>query len=728
MADTLFQVFKLLAGIAVPFAAFATGLRATDALWLLRRPRLLARSLVAILVVIPLATALFVEAMGLDAITRGALIVAVLSIGIAPPDLLRVTRSGARHEYNIDLSILLLVVSILYLPLAVAIYRALSHHDVYLAPRKVARVVFAQALIPLLLGVVMARLWPRTVRPLQRYTTAFVLFAMTVVPIAAIALKWRELLTISARTWVTCIAVAGMSLVIGHLLGGPRRETRPVLATAATMRFAALALLLVSAVHGGIYLIPPIVAYVITSTVMTMLYDVLRERMNKVEEAAATHTAAQFPDGFLWGTSTAAYQIEGAVHEDGRGASIWDRYAHTPGTILDGSNADIAVDHYHRYKEDVALMKRLGVKAYRFSIAWPRVFPDGTGAPNGRGLDFYQRLVDELRAANIEPFATLYHWDLPQALQDMGGWESRDTASAFADYAGFVARRLDGLERIFTLNEPSTFVDLGHGSGKMAPGLRLPPARVNQARHHVLLAHGLAVRAIRMARRELFVGPAEAMRIAVPVVESAEHIAAAEIATRELNAPYLTAILEGRYTPGYLSTAGIDAPHFTDADMKIISRPVDFVGINVYAAHHYVRAIDAAPGYAIVPGASLLRQLSPEAMYWAPRMLHKLWKVKDIYITENGAPFAHVPSSDGIDYDTDRIMFLRSYLLQLQRAIAAGAPVRGYFHFSLMDDFEWSAGYKARFGLYYVDHATQRRIPKLSAAFYREVATTNSVA
>ena len=444
-----------------------------------------------------------------------------------------------------------------------------------------------------------------------------------------------------------------------------------------------------------------------------------------------------FPDGFLWGTATASYQIEGAWNEDGKGESIWDRFVHTPGKIKNGDTGDVALDHYHRYKEDVLLIKSLGAGAYRFSISWPRIFPEGTGAPNLKGLDFYSRLTDELLAGGIEPFATLYHWDLPEALQDRwGGWESRDTANAFADYSGYVAERLsDRIRHFFTVNEFTTFVELGYGAGLLAPGLNLPPARLNQLRHHAVLGHGLAVQAIRAkARQGTVVGLAENITAGVPVVETTEHIAAAERYTREINAGYLTVILEGRYSDAFLASAGADAPKFTPEELKVISSPLDFVGINVYVPK-YVRAVDAAPGYQALEFskshprmASSWHFIGPETLYWAPRHLVKLWNVKDIYITENGCGAADDPAADGIVYDSDRIMFLRSYLAQLQRATAEGMPVRGYFYWSALDNFEWSAGYGTRFGLIYVDYATLKRTPKLSASFFREVAARNHVA
>jgi beta-glucosidase len=451
-----------------------------------------------------------------------------------------------------------------------------------------------------------------------------------------------------------------------------------------------------------------------------------------------TSVPPAFPNDFCWGTATSAYQVEGAVKEDGRGPSIWDRFVHTPGRVADASNADIADDHYHRFKDDVQLMKSLGATAYRFSIAWPRIFPQGSGRPNPKGLDFYHRLLDELGANGIEPFVTLYHWDLPQALQDrLGGWRSRDTAKAFADYAGYVAARVsDRVRHIFTINECSRLVHLGHALGIDAPGLKLSRREVNQVRHHVALAHGLAVQAIRAhGRRGVKIGPAENLVVCIPAIEAPADIRAAEIATRELNAAYLTVILEGRYLESFLAEAGEDAPRHTPEDLAIISSPIDFVGLNVYKPDEYVVAADNARGFALVPApasfphmdSSWLR-FDPAAMYWAPRHAAKLWNPKSIYISENGTSTADKPAADGRVDDVDRIMYLRNHLLHLQRAIAGGAPVSGYFLWSLMDNFEWADGYAKRFGLYRVDFATLKRTAKLSASFYREVIRRNAVA
>src|SRR5689334_24478379 len=300
------------------------------------------------------------------------------------------------------------------------------------------------------------------------------------------------------------------------------------------------------------------------------------------DSAPRANTGREFPPGFVWGTATASYQVEGAVKEDGRGPSIWDTFSHTPGKVNSDSNGDVANDHYHLYKSDVQLMKALGVKAYRFSIAWPRVLPNGDGPPNPKGLDFYNRLVDELLANGIQPFATFYHWDLPQSLQDrFGGWEGRDTSKAFGDYAGYVAARLtDRVKHIFTINEFGAFIEVGYRWGVHAPGLKLTGSRLNQTRHHAVLGHGLAVQAIRAAAKPgTKIGLAENISIASPVFETPANIAAAETATREMNAQYLTVIMEGKYTDFYLKQAGAEAPKFTPEELQTISSPLDFVGI-----------------------------------------------------------------------------------------------------------------------------------------------------
>ena len=458
---------------------------------------------------------------------------------------------------------------------------------------------------------------------------------------------------------------------------------------------------------------------------------------NPVEQAVANISERSFPEGFLWGTATAAYQVEGAVNEDGRGTTIWDTFSHIPGKVKNNDTGDVACDMYHRYPSDIKLMKDMNVKIFRFSVAWSRIFPDGTGTPNQKGIDFYKRLTDDLLANDIQPFATLYHWDLPQALHDKyKGWESRATAKAFGDYAGFISKQLgDRVKHYFTLNEMSTFVELGYGNGIFAPGLQLPQAGLNQVRHHAVLAHGLAVQAIRAnAPSGTKIGLAENLSVPVPIIDTPENIKAAEIAMREENAGYLTVVMEGKYTDKFLKRTGADAPKFTEEDLKIISSPLDFVGINVYNPAGYVQAADNEDGYKTLPFAksqprstSQWQVLGPESLYWAPKNVHKLWGVKELYITENGTSGTDELTPDKHIYDTDRVSFMRNYLTQLQKATAEGVPVKGYFYWSLMDNFEWTSGYGTRFGLYYVDYKTLERIPKESAAYFKVLARDNKV-
>jgi beta-glucosidase len=455
--------------------------------------------------------------------------------------------------------------------------------------------------------------------------------------------------------------------------------------------------------------------------------------------AAASPPAAvespAFPHGFLWGSATASYQVEGAVHDGGRGQSIWDTFAHTPGKVFNGDTGDVADDFYALYPKDIQLMKDLGVKTFRFSIAWSRIFPTGTGAPNQQGVDFYRRMVNALLAAGIQPFCTLYHWDLPQTLQDKGGWENRDTAKAFADYAGYTAGKLsDIVSHFMTMNEMRTFVELGYGTGTHAPGLKVGPKRLAQLNHYVVLGHGLSVQAIRANTKPgTKVGIADNITATVPVFNSEEHVAATRKAFREENAMFLTVVEEGKYTSQYLKRLGADAPKFTPEEMKTIASPMDFVGINIYQPS-YVRADDSEKGYVMVkPPASYPHMYSPwltigpEALYWGPKLVHETWKVPELYITENGASSTDELAADGNIYDTDRVMYLRNYLTQLQRAVSEGAPVKGYFLWSLLDNYEWADGYEKRFGITYVDFKTQKRTPKLSAKFYKDVIAKNMV-
>ena len=441
-----------------------------------------------------------------------------------------------------------------------------------------------------------------------------------------------------------------------------------------------------------------------------------------------------FPQGFLWGSATASYQVEGAVGEGGRGPTIWDTFSHTPGKTANGDTGDVADDFYHRYAQDVQLMRELGLKTCRFSIAWSRIFPTGTGKPNQAGVDFYRKLADTLLQAGVEPYATLYHWDLPQPLQDKGGWENRDTAKAFGEYAGFIAGKLqDRVKHFMTTNEISTFTELGYGNGIHAPGLKVGPKRLAQLTHHAVLGHGMAVRAIRASAPGAMVGLAENPRVTVPVIATPEHIKAAHTAMWEENAQFLGVILGGRYTDLYLKRLGANAPTFSPEDLQIISSPLDFVGLNIYTAS-YARADASEAGYAMVPPpASFPHMLSPwltvgpEALYWGPKLASEIWKPKALFITENGCSSADVVAPDGHVYDSDRVMYFRNYLTHLQRAVAEGVPVKGYFLWSLLDNYEWADGYEKRFGITYVDFKTQKRTPKLSAMLYKQIIANNRV-
>ena len=457
------------------------------------------------------------------------------------------------------------------------------------------------------------------------------------------------------------------------------------------------------------------------------------ESFSKIALGQPVSAGPKFPSGFRWGCATAAYQVEGAASEDGRGPSIWDVFSHTPGKTFNGDTGDVADDSYHRYKEDIQLLKALGVSTYRMSISWSRIFPNGTGQANPKGLDYYNRVIEELLANRITPYVTLFHWDLPAALP--GGWQSRDTSKAFADYAGYVTRRLsDRVHHFMTTNEFTCFTDIGYREGRFAPGLKLPDGPANQVRHHGILGHGLAVQAIRAntpARTQ--VGLAENAKIYVPVIELPEHIEAARRATRDGNAPFLTTLMEGKYPDSYLEQEGPNAPKFEPGDMNAIGSRLDFVGLNVYTPE-YVRADGSPRGYQVEPRqksyprmASSWLYIGPEVIYWAVRNVCDLWHPPAVYITENGCSADDVLTPEGRIEDTDRVMYLRNHLTHLHRAAAEGYPIKGYFLWSLMDNFEWADGYSKRFGIHYVDFKTLKRTPKLSAEWYRAVIAHNSV-
>jgi beta-glucosidase len=447
-----------------------------------------------------------------------------------------------------------------------------------------------------------------------------------------------------------------------------------------------------------------------------------------------------FPSDFVWGVAASAYQIEGATRADGRADSIWDTFCRQPGAIWSGQTGDIACDHYARMPADVALMQELGVRAYRFSIAWPRIMPEGTGRVLRAGVDFYSRLVDHLLAANITPFATLFHWDYPQALSDRGGWLSRESADWFAEYTAVVIDALsDRVVHWMTLNEPQVFLKFGHADGINAPGLKLPLREQLLATHHALLAHGKAVQVIRAcARRKVHVGYAPVCVVKYPASTSERDIAAARALTNGFpdrtlwnNAWFNDPVFLGRYPEEGLKHFAPDVPDFNPADLREIHQPLDFLGLNIYEGQP-VRAgddgvaipVERAVGH---PTTAFRWPVEPQSLHWGPRFMHERYNIP-IYITENGLSNIDWVSLDGKVHDPQRIDFTRRYLLALRDAIDAGVDIRGYFHWSFMDNFEWAAGYKERFGLVHVDFTTQARVPKDSAYWYRRVMHTNGAA
>jgi beta-glucosidase len=470
-----------------------------------------------------------------------------------------------------------------------------------------------------------------------------------------------------------------------------------------------------------------------------------------------------FPAGFTWGAATAAYQVEGAADEDGKGPSIWDTFSHTPGAVHHGDTGDIACDHYHRVAQDVGLMADLGLAGYRFSVSWPRIQPDGTGPVNQRGIDHYRRLVDLLREQGIAPVVTLYHWDLPQALQDRGGWTARDTAARFADYAAAVAGAIDGADRWITINEPWVAAHEGYSLGTHAPGHRDFSAAL-AASHHLLLAHGRAVPAIRSAQRTP--APVGITLNLIPAVPGDDDAASREAAWRAdgyHNRWYLDPVLRGEYPADMLALYGESAPlDFIDAaDLAEIAAPLDFLGINYYnrTAVRSAAPPDARPNLITATGGQtplsaaettpltaegVLRtagvrrpELDVTSTGWTiePAGLRDIllrvageYPALPLYVTENGAAYHDYPDPDGRVKDPERIAYLRGHIAAVHEAIAGGADVRGYFCWSLLDNFEWNDGYSQRFGLVYVDYATQRRTPKSSAWWYAALARTNRLA
>jgi len=452
--------------------------------------------------------------------------------------------------------------------------------------------------------------------------------------------------------------------------------------------------------------------------------------------------ARRFPEAFLWGAGTSAYQIEGAVNEDGRGRSIWDVFSHTPAKVRTGETGDIACDSYHRVAEDVELLAELGVGAYRFSIAWSRVLPTGRGPVNQAGLDHYRSLVDELRANDIVPVVTLYHWDLPQNLEEDGGWAVRDTAELLAQYASVVAQALgDQVGMWTTLNEPQQSIHQGYRVGTHAPG-RQDPGLAAAATHHLLLAHGLALQALRAALPATVpVGIALDPHPFRALGEDAEATVAQLDADH--NRVCLDPVLHGAYPtqaqpdllpPDDLIRAG---------DMEAISAPLDFLGVNYYRPHYIRRGdwsqlllgespVPAHPGFVEYlppecPRTVMGWLVEPEGLHETLTRLHRETGGLPLYITENGCAAEDYVNPDGEVNDSERVDYIRGHLDAVLRAVEDGVDVAGYFHWSLLDNFEWAWGYRRRFGLYYVDYGTQRRLPKRSAAFYSQVARTGEL-
>jgi beta-glucosidase len=428
--------------------------------------------------------------------------------------------------------------------------------------------------------------------------------------------------------------------------------------------------------------------------------------------------AARFPREFVWGVATSAYQIEGAAHEDGRGDSIWDEFCRRPGAIKDGSNGDRACDHYHRLDEDLELIADLGVRAYRFSMAWPRVQPQGAGAWNEKGFAFYERLVDGLLARGIAPYLTLYHWDLPQALQEKGGWMSRDTTLRFAEYASEVARRLgDRVASIATHNEPWIVAILGHEAGIFAPGLRSQKVAM-QVAHHLLLSHGVALEALRSQGCRAPLGIVLNQSPIHAATDSPEDLAKARLDDGLTIRWYMDALLHGRYPHDVLSFLGADAPHVLEGDMDAIRRPLDFLGINYYTRNVSGTGAPLDPVQTGKEVTDMGWEVFPRGLSELLTRLHKDYRLPPVYIMENGAAYRD-QLVDGRVADVDRIRYLQSHIAAMADALEAGVDLRGYFVWSLLDNFEWADGYSKRFGLVHVDYETQRRTPKDSAIWYR---------
>jgi beta-glucosidase len=448
---------------------------------------------------------------------------------------------------------------------------------------------------------------------------------------------------------------------------------------------------------------------------------------NTPEPDVDTPMGLTYPDGFVWGVATSAYQIEGATRVDGRGESVWDTFCRS-GKVYGDHNGDVATDHYHRYVDDIALMKKLGLRSYRFSIAWPRVMPDGSGPPNQKGLDFYRRLLDELHRQGISPMATLFHWDLPQALQDKGGWESRDVAYLFADYADVVFRTFgEDVPVWLTVNEPKTVVQNGYLQGHHAPGYTDEAAAYVVA-HHLQLAHGLAVQSFRANGISTRIGPALNLHPTYAAEDSDASRAAAHLLDGYENRLYLDPVMHGKYPADVLADLGEDSrmvQAIRSSDLSIISSPVDLIAVQYYCPI-YVTG-DGKQVQLWPTSEASWQQIYPQGMYDILTRVRRDYGDIPITITENGMPTPHVPGPDGTINDVDRVAFLRDHFAAAHRAIQDGVPLESYHVWSLLDNFEWDQGYAQRWGIVYVDYATQTRTPKRSAHWYRNVIARNGI-
>ena len=446
-----------------------------------------------------------------------------------------------------------------------------------------------------------------------------------------------------------------------------------------------------------------------------------------------TNKPALFPGNFKWGAATASYQIEGAWNEDGKGESIWDRFSHTPGKIERGDTGDVACDHYHRWREDVGLMKEIGLKAYRFSTSWARVLPEGRGRVNQKGLDFYDRLVDALLEADIEPFLTLYHWDLPQALQDEGGWPVRSVVDAFAEYSDVLSRALgDRVKQWITLNEPFVSAFTGYLEGRHAPG-HTDLYEALAASHHLLLAHARAVPIIRQNSPGSFVGITLNLQPQVPASPSEADREAARYGDGNLNRWFLDPLSGSGYPEDMIRSYGHALDFIRAGDMDSMAAPLDFLGLNYYARGIFRSdKIDEAGNAprTIFRNDEITHmgwEVYPEGLYEILTRLHTDYDFPRYYITENGAAYHDRVGPDGKVFDAARLSYIKRHLDMVLRAITSGVPVQGYFAWSLLDNFEWSYGYSKRFGLIYVNYQTQERVLKASAEWYRDVIRENAV-